>query len=698
MILSNCPTLSYIYIKNMIITYNGVPYQIQNVYTMQPYIYFDTNNPYTLVLSNKSKQHELNLRYICFNDKGYPTLVPQTDIEISFAEDSSSDAVSAKIFGVMEDLEEQGERITTVQQDIEGVKTTVGTFQEDISGNKQQITILQQKDNEISAQVSRVERVFNEDLESRQLRDDISVAILKLQSTLGSFSSDINSFMEDNKLSEVERQEIDIYKEQLINDRLSLISQIDILTLALEGSGKTDKASLLTSQKDSLFTSIDSLISGINNACMDSIFTNSEMVIIVSYFSNVNSKINETKNLIDEFMFTSIGGELVETISKLTIKQNEIQLGISRTESTIKNSLSLSKSLVQDIINSNNTTLNNFKNCFSTIIEDREIIEEERDSLNVRIEEMNKELVNITTKTEEIIDDNMISLNVKENIVFSYNTLMSTYNNMLNKVNTIMEDNVINDVEVLEINEKINEYYNQLNNMHSMLCQGLDNIESNIITKGIDNAKTEIKEEINALDNKIKQLEIDASGVIVSGLIDEQEKKDILQNVEILEREKIDINNRFTEWYNSEFLYGDLKSSYKQTYDLYVDKYNTLVNLSNTIANKIDLVSELERQAIKQAKEELLIALDSFFKESEVVVSVSASNEVNYVKNSLAKDFTDVNKAINDLNSSMNEVFSDGVISEIEKKNLESILTQIDKEYLDITKTYEEIYNNSNLD
>ena len=674
-----------------------MPYQIQNVYTMKPYIYFDTNNPYTLVISNKSIQHELNLRYICFNDKGYPTLVPQTDIEISFAEDKSSDLVSAKIFGVMEDLSEQGEKITTVQQDIEGIKTTVGTFQEDILGNTQQITILQQKDNEISAQVSRVERVFNEDLEAKQLRDDISVAILGLQATLGTFSNDIYSFMEDNRLSDVEKREIDAYKEQLINKRLDLISQIDILISALSGNGQTDKANLLTSQRDLLSTSVDNLITGITNACVDNMFTNSEMTVIVSYFANVNTKINETKKLIDEYMFTSIGGELVEAISKLTLAQNEIQLSISRTESTLKNSLNLSKALIQDIISSNNTALVNFKNCFSTIIEDRDVIKEEKDSLTVRIDAMNKELTNITSKKDEIINDVMLDSSVKNEIVSVYNTFMSSYNTMVNEVNSSISDSKINDVEILEVNEKVNEYYTQLNNMHSMLCQGLDNIEGNMITTEIANAKNEIRSEINALDDKIKQLEIDASGAIVSGLVDEQEKANILQNVEILEREKIDIDNRFNEWYNSEFLYGDIKSAYKQTYDVYVSKYNTLVNLSNTIANKTDLVSESERQAIKQVKEEFLIALDNFFKESEVVVSVSASNEVNYIKNSLSKEFEDVNNAMNNLNNSMTEMFSDGIITEVEKKNLETILTQIDKEYMDITKTYEEIYNNSNL-
>lgn len=697
MILSNCPTLSYIYIKDMIITYNNTPYQIQNIYTMKPYIYFDINNPYVLVMSNTVIRDNINLRYICFNDKGNPILVPQTDIEISFSEDKSSDLVSSKIFGVIENLNEYGERFTTVQQDIEGVKTTVGTFRENITGNTQAISVLQQKNNEISAEVGRIERVFNEDLESKKLRDDISMAILSLQATLGTFSSDMNAFMKDNKLTDAEKQEINVYKENILSDRSNLISQIDILISALRANGQTDKSVTLTTQKDLLYTSIDNLINGITNACVDNIFTNSEMTIIVSYFSNVNTKINETKKLIDDYMFTSIGGELVEQIGKLIVTQNQIQLGVSRTETSIKNSLSLSKSLVQDIINSNNTALTNFKNCFSYIAEDRSISPEEKISLNIRIDTMDTELTNIITKKDEISSNTMLTQSEKDKIISSYNAFKSAYDSMKNYVINIISDNIINDVEMLEANEKINEYSNQLDKLHASLCQGLDAIESNTISKEIADAKTEIRTEIDELDDKIEQLEIDAGGAIISGLVDEQEKLNILQNLEILEREKIDIDNRFNEWYNSEFLYGDTKATYKQVYDEYINKYNTIKTLSEEIANKTDLVTEDERQSIATATDELLVALDNFFKESEIVINISATNEMNYIKNNLSKEFTDVNSAMNGLNDAMNEIFSDGIITEVEKKNLELMLIQIDKEYLDVTKTYEEIYNNSNL-
>ena len=206
-ILSNTPTLSYIYIKDMIITYNNIPYQIQNTYTNKPYIYWDYNDPYKLIFSNTVIKAMAGRFYICFNDKGNPTLVPQTEIDISFSENASRDLISEKILGIQQIIDEgvvDEERFTTIEQSIEGVKQTVGEVQKNVEGNTQSISTLQQTSESISAEVSALDRKFNEDLEAKELRDNISKALLSLQSTLGLFSSDMNTYMEDNRLAVVE--------------------------------------------------------------------------------------------------------------------------------------------------------------------------------------------------------------------------------------------------------------------------------------------------------------------------------------------------------------------------------------------------------------------------------------------------------------------------------------------------------------
>ena len=697
MINTNTPTLSYIQWKHMIITYNNQSYQIQNSYTNKPYIYWDYNDPYNLIFSNNTLKELAGRFYIYFNDKGNPTLVPQPELEITFSENVSKDLINEKILGFKEQNEINGQKFATIEQTVDEIKQTVGTFQEGIEGNTQQISSLKQTTDSISAEVSSLDRKFNEDLEAKRLRDDISSAILALQSTLGLFSSDMNKYMEDNRLSDMEKEEITNYKNELETDKLELNTYLNTIISSLTANGQTDKVTTLTTQKDLLNTSINNLITNIDTSCTDNVFTNTEISTVISYFANVNSKLTETKNLVDDYIFLGVGGDLIEEIGKIAVQQNQISLSVSKTESSLKNSLNLAKSLIQDIIDSNNTTLLNYKNCLNIITEDRTVTQEEIDSLQVRINAMDETVNNITTKKNELISNPLLDSAINNELENVYVDFINKYQTMKDTVDSAISNGAINDAELIDINEKINEYYEQLNNIHSKMCDAIDNIDTNTTNKAIADAKSDVQKEVDELSERVNNLQFEAGDAILGSYVDQQEKANILQNLSILEREKLDIDNRFKEWYNSSFLYGNLKQTYKQVYDEYVNKYNTLYNLCNTIANKSDLINDEERLSIENATNELLNALNNFFKESETVIGIITSNEISYIKNGLSKDFNDINNALNDLNVQMNETFKDGIITEMELKNINNMLTQLDKEKMDIDKTYDEIYNNGNL-
>lgn len=332
-ILSNTPTLSYIYIKDMVITYNDVPYQISNTYTQKPYIYWSIDQPYELIISNKILKEKEGLYYIIFNQKGNPTMVPQTDIEVSFGEGLSRDLITEKILG-FQHSDPNEEKFTTIQADINGIKQTVGTIQEDINGTKQTISEINQKADNVSASVSTLEREYTYNQELSTLREDTNIALLGLQSTLGIFSSDMNNFMEDNKLSDEESNQIDAYKNTMTTKLNDLNTQIDKIISLLESQEKAEDVTRLTTQKQLLNDSINNLLTNITTVCADKVFTNTEITTVVSYFANANTKINETNNMIDEFIFLETGGALIEEISKLNISQNEIKLSVSKTEQT----------------------------------------------------------------------------------------------------------------------------------------------------------------------------------------------------------------------------------------------------------------------------------------------------------------------------------------------------------------------------
>ena len=112
------------------------------------------------------------------------------------------------------------------------------------------ITQKEQKANEIELQVEHVERTFGESQAMDSLRNNVSSSILSLQSTLGQFSSDMNTIMSDNKLFDDEKTQISSYSSSLSSGLNSVTSQIDSVISHFQEQGDSEKVTRLTTAKN----------------------------------------------------------------------------------------------------------------------------------------------------------------------------------------------------------------------------------------------------------------------------------------------------------------------------------------------------------------------------------------------------------------------------------------------------------------
>ena len=169
------------------------------------------------------------------------------------------------------------------------------------------------------------------------MREGFSASLLSLQATLGLFSSDMNTYMEDNKLTTEEKNKINAYKSSLEGKRVELNTQLDTIKTYLQSLENVDtgKITKLDTARNELNTSISNLFANIDTVCSDNVFTNTEITAVVTYFGRVNSEINECKNTIDECIFLGIDGMLIEEVSNITLKQNSIKLEVKRVENHI---------------------------------------------------------------------------------------------------------------------------------------------------------------------------------------------------------------------------------------------------------------------------------------------------------------------------------------------------------------------------
>ena len=330
-LLANVPTLSYISWKNMIITYNETTYQIENSHTNKAYIYWDLKNPYLLTTSNVKLEPRNDLFYIIFNNSGNYTVVPNDDIEIDFSENPSRNAITNRIVGLSNDTKD---KFTAVQIDIDGIKF-------DVYDAEGKFSKFEQRVDKIDLEVKGVEKKYSDDPQLIKMREDFNEVLLSLQATLGLFSSDMNTYMEDNSLSSNEKNNIISYKTSLEQKRVELNNQLNEVVEYLNGIEDIDQARIIeiNASKDGLNTAISNLFTNIDVVCSDNVFTNTEITAIVSYFGKTNLAINECKNTID-YVFLGIGGFLIEEVSNITLEQDNIKLEVKKVENHIDTEVS----------------------------------------------------------------------------------------------------------------------------------------------------------------------------------------------------------------------------------------------------------------------------------------------------------------------------------------------------------------------
>ena len=306
--------------------------------------------------------------------------------------------------------------------------------------------------------------------------------------------------------------------------------QTDNVIDLLEDKGEVEKVTRLNTAREKLNTAINNLYTNIDTCSVDNVFTNNEIATIISYFGKANVAINELKNLIDECIYLSLGGRLVEEIGKIIVKQDQIQLSVSKNENSIRSTLSKEMSLVQDVVDENIISLNNFRDCLNTISTDGAFTSDEIDVITTRANDLDVNFDEMTSKKSEIEGNTLLSDEQKEEIDKSYTNYKTAHNNLLSNINTITADGLMTTEEMISINEEIENYKNEINNMNTVLFSSLEEINKNGINTDINNVDEKWAEIILDPENGIQsqvgdiQKQINDGGGIIERLNTAEQK------------------------------------------------------------------------------------------------------------------------------------------------------------------------------
>ena len=696
---NNSPTMSYIHISGISVVWNNETYMVQDFATNKKYVYWNADFPHQLNASNVMPNRSTKQYLVIVNDNGMHTLVPSTsdDFSISF-DGNSNQALKDRIFGLHEKNEQFGNKFVAIEQDINGIKQIVGDNGESSDGSLiDRVSKIEQKSDEIDLSVKEVSKKYNDDKEANKLREDLNSSIIKLNSTLGTFKRELTDYFKNNEITSEEKVKIETQLGILTNEKTVLDGFVDTIKLIAENNNQTQDAIAIGSAKQALQIAHDNLYNNITNAVIDSIITPTENTIIIDSFAKYNLRINELKKTCDDVIILGLGGVITEELANINIKSDEIKLSVSKVESDFKNDMSIQKIELESQIKDVSTALGTFEETVNTTFKDGIIDESEKQLLKEKIGLVDKEKVDIDLRYNSVVQDLNLSEEVKIELTARYNEYCNKHNELKEKINHVISDNMVNDAEKLEIDTLFKAYSNSLAHFSALMNKAIENITFNTSKAELEQAKNELQGSIDGVKESIEGIDKVLDGTFENNILDEVERENIKQNLENLSREKLDIDKTYAELYGNAYLTGQDKVDFKNSYDNYISKYNEVVKLSNDILAKEDLINNIDKanmdSAIAKHKETLAL----FHTQANKSIDIIATNKVNSVKNEIGENLDNLKGEIDGLDSYIDGAFKDSVLSDAEKNAIKQNLKTLETGKLNIDKQYTVVYNNASL-
>ena len=696
---NNSPTMSYIHISGISVAWNNETYMVQDFATNKKYVYWNADLPNQLNASNVMPNRSTKQHLIIVNDNGMHALVPSTSDNFSISFDGNSNqAIKDRIFGLYEKNEQFGNKFVAIEQDINGIKQIVGDNGENSDGSLiDRVSKIEQRADGIDLSVEKISKKYNDDKETNQLRENLNSSIIKLNSTLGTFKRELTDYFKNNEITSEEKVKIETQLGILANEKTILDGYVNTIKLTAENNNQTQDAIAIESAKQALQIAHDNLYNNITNAVIDSIITPTENTIIIDSFAKYNLRINELKKTCDDVIILGLGGVITEELANINIKSDEIKLSVSKVESDFKNDMSIQKIEIESQIKDVSDALGTFENTVNTVFKDGIIDEAEKILLQEKIDNIDKEKLDVDAKYNSVVNDENLSEDIKTELITKYEEYNDKHSELKSKIEYVISDSMVNDAEKLEINTLFKEYSNVLAYFSVLMTKAVEDITFNTSKAELEQAKNDLKVEIDDVKDSIVEIGGIIDGTFKDNILDEVERKDIKQSLDLLEKEKLDIDSQFNEFYNNPLLDGSLKGDFKNAYDDYILKYEGVVNVINSILSKEEYIDNTDRENLKNANDMLNLALSIFAPISNKVIDYIYKKNSNNIKDKLDNELNDIKDKIGDLESGISDAFKDTIIDEVEVKIIQEHLRELDKEKLDIDAQFNELYNNIDL-
>ena len=164
------------------------------------------------------------------------------------------------------------------------------------------------------------------------------------------------------------------------------------------------------------------------------------------------------------------------------------------------------------------------------------------------------------------------------------------------------------DIENALIAKAQDNYKIEYSNFNKISQQSIDAIGNNKVTV----TKKELQSEIKDVDNAVNSLETTMWGVFQDGILDQSERDTLSGSLDLVAKEKIDIDKDYEALYNNEDLTDPSKTKLQTNYNNFINAHNSLATTINNIINKEGIIDNTDKTNIDTAFENWRTALGNY--------------------------------------------------------------------------------------
>ena len=200
-----------------------------------------------------------------------------------------------------------------------------------------------------------------------------------------------------------------------------------------------------------------------------------------------------------------------------------------------------------------------------------------------------------------------------------------SYQQLKRVIETTISDKIFNYNIENEVIIKSQNYYREMYSEFNRVSMMSIDIIGN---KKIESAKTDLNNEISDISNAIDTLENTMETTFKDGILSDSEKDTLRSILNLVAKEKTDIDRDYTNLYNNEDLTGDAKTNLKSAYDTFVSRHNTLTTTVNDIINKTGIIDNTDKSNLDTAFTNWRTALGNYRDASMNAIDAIARKKV----------------------------------------------------------------------